>query len=499
MPLFTNTAGAKWSTTDSSRAVGAFFIPRSLLLQKIYSLLNLYTQTQDSVKHAAKIIAHDMLIYYHGNEPGDIPGNLAPPYYWWECGAMFGALIDYWYYTGDSTYNDLVIAGLLFQASPTRNFMPLNQTSSEGNDDQGFWAIAAMAAAERKFPDPPSTSPQWLTLALGVFNSQFARWDMETCAGGLKWQIFALNNGYDYKNTISNGCFFDLAARLALYTGNDTFAQWADKTWDWVKRNGLISEDWQVYDGVDDLLNCTKVNHEQWSYNAAIFLHGAAIMYNYVCVIESLQPTFLSLLCLTLQLIRRGTQQTNGDPKWTARVQGLLAGLHTFFIAETNIMHEVTCEATDNCLVDQRSFKAYLARFLAATAQLAPFTAPEIMTKLQASAIAAAKTCSGGKNGRMCGLKWTTGAWDGYDGVGEQMSALEVIQANLLKLKEGPYTLSTGATSTGDPSAGLDAGGKKPPLVDFRRITPADSAGVAVLTAGLVFGIVLGTYWVIEP
>lgn len=25
----------------------------------------------------------------------------------WESGAMFGSLIDYWYYTGDSTYNDV--------------------------------------------------------------------------------------------------------------------------------------------------------------------------------------------------------------------------------------------------------------------------------------------------------------------------------------------------------------------------------------------------------
>lgn len=229
------------------------------------------------------MIAQDMLSYYHGNEPGHVPGNLPEPYFWWECGAMFGALIDYWFYTGDPTFNDLVTKGLIFQASPSKNFMPPNQTLSEGNDDQGFWAIAAMAAAERKFPDPPSHSPQWLTLAQGVFNSQAVRWDMDTCAGGLKWQIFALNNGYDYKNTISNGCFFNLAARLALYTRNETFAEWADKTWDWVTRIGLISEDWQVYDGADDLLNCTEVNHEQWSYNAAVFLHGAAAMYNYVC------------------------------------------------------------------------------------------------------------------------------------------------------------------------------------------------------------------------
>ena len=45
-----------------------------------------------------------------------IPGLLTyPPYYWWEAGAMFGQLIDYWYYTNDSTYNDMVRDGIMFQ------------------------------------------------------------------------------------------------------------------------------------------------------------------------------------------------------------------------------------------------------------------------------------------------------------------------------------------------------------------------------------------------
>src|SRR5438034_7565583 len=125
-----------------------------------------------SIKNAAKIAAQGMMSYYTGNRPGDIPGVLPPPYYWWEAGAMFGALIDYWFYTGDTTWNDITIQAMLWQASPTDNFMPPNQTKALGNDDQGFWGIAAMAAAERKFPDPPPDKPQWLALVQGVFNSQ---------------------------------------------------------------------------------------------------------------------------------------------------------------------------------------------------------------------------------------------------------------------------------------------------------------------------------------
>ena len=44
---------------------------------------------------------------------------------------MFGILINYWQYTGDDQYNDLVSEGLLFQVGPLDDFMPPNQTKTE--------------------------------------------------------------------------------------------------------------------------------------------------------------------------------------------------------------------------------------------------------------------------------------------------------------------------------------------------------------------------------
>jgi len=40
-----------------------------------------------------------MMNYYKGNLTGQTPGLLPGPYYWWEAGAMWGSLIDYWYCT----------------------------------------------------------------------------------------------------------------------------------------------------------------------------------------------------------------------------------------------------------------------------------------------------------------------------------------------------------------------------------------------------------------
>ena len=44
---------------------------------------------------------------------------------------MFGQMIEYWFYTGDSTYNDVVTQGLLAQVGPHNDFMPPNQTKTE--------------------------------------------------------------------------------------------------------------------------------------------------------------------------------------------------------------------------------------------------------------------------------------------------------------------------------------------------------------------------------
>lgn len=359
----------------------------------------LLTFSQDSLKHAARFMAQDMMSFYSGNQPGGVPGLLPQPYYCqssvqqadplkpssnlislcigWEAGALMGSLIDYWYYTGDTQWNDLIQQGLLFQAGPNSDYMPPNQTMTEGNDDQGFWGMTVMSAAESKFQDPPSDKPQWLALAQAVFNTQAARWDTQKCGGGLRWQIFTWNQGYDYKNSISQACFFNIAARLARYTGNQSYADWADKTWDWmVSSKFMDTQTYYIYDGAHTR-NCSDITPYQWTYNSGAFILGAAAMYNY----------------------------TTGNTRevWRSRVDGLIDGLGVFFTGpQRNIMTEVACEPVNLCDLDQQSFKAYLSRAMAATTKWAPWTYHRIQPLLKSTAIAATSTCIGGGNGRMC-------------------------------------------------------------------------------------------------
>lgn len=70
-----------------------------------------------------------MMTYYTGNQTGNEPGLLPAPYYWWEAGAMWGGMVEYWHYTGDTSYNDVVAQAILAQASPTDDFMMPEEAS----------------------------------------------------------------------------------------------------------------------------------------------------------------------------------------------------------------------------------------------------------------------------------------------------------------------------------------------------------------------------------
>ena len=144
-----------------------------------------------------------------------------------------------------------------------------------------------MTAAELHFPSPSTANVTWLDLAKSVFDLQVARWDNRTCGGGLRWQIFTFNEGYDYKNAISTGTFFQLAARLARYTGNSTYSDWANTSYNWISSSSLITSDFKVYDGAQVENNCKNPDKLQWSYVAADILYGSAVMYNLVRLLAS--------------------------------------------------------------------------------------------------------------------------------------------------------------------------------------------------------------------
>ncbi|KAK8032607.1 glycoside hydrolase family 76 protein [Apiospora arundinis] len=132
----------------------------SLGISQTFAALEVNLDDLASIKKAAKNVADDMLTFYRGDEPGWVPGILPGPppdgdYYWWHGGAMWGALLDYQHHTGDKDYERIVSEALLFQVGDDRDYNPANWSASMGNDDQAFWGMSAMIAAETGFRDPP--------------------------------------------------------------------------------------------------------------------------------------------------------------------------------------------------------------------------------------------------------------------------------------------------------------------------------------------------------
>jgi mannan endo-1,6-alpha-mannosidase len=394
------------------------------------------------------------------------------PYYWWEGGAMFDALIQYWRLTGDAQYNAITTQALLFQKGDD-DFMPMNQTATIGNDDQSTWALAAMSAAEAGLPEVEG-NPKWESLAAAVFDIMTLRWDEQTCDGGLRWQIFPFNNGYDYKNSISTGLFFQLSARLARYTGNSTYSDWADKSFSWAKSSGFIDEKWNVFDGAHPSSNCTDINKVQPSYVAGTFISGAAHMYNI----------------------------SKADPKWKVPLDGLLNNtLTTFF--PNGIATEVMCEENGRCNTDMRAFKGLLAHNLIDTIQVAPYTADAIFPKLKSSAEAAAKVCDGG-----CPLSWTGlgSKEESSMDLGSQLSALTVVQGLLVKSVAAPATqggAGGNATTTTGPASGGGSANAATPSGTASGTPSATSTGNAaargIQTLGMgSVGVLLGSVaWIV--
>ena len=268
----------------------------------------------------------------------------AEPIWWWQSGSAVDALLTYTSTTGDTQYAKLLSNTLITEATGTNDFMTVHAT---GNDDQAWWALAALTAAETNFA--PTGPVPWATLAKNVFQEQTARWDNDKCNGGMKWKILQGDgtDGWHYKSTIANGLFFQMAARLALLTSSADVKAWAVKSYDWTVSVGLISPEFDVYDGTDDAKGengCVDVNHNLWSYNVGVFMYGSAVM-----------------------------AKLTGEEEWLDRTKGFIASAKRNFVnEETGELWEAKCEGDGSCDSDQVSFKGTLARWLGATADLLP-------------------------------------------------------------------------------------------------------------------------------
>lgn len=280
-------------------------------------------------------------------------------------------------------------------------------------------------------------------------------------------QFHPSNAGYDYKSSISNACFFQISSRLLRITGNSTYYSWANKIYNWMAGINLIDNVYNVYDGTDDTINCTQVDHDQWSYNVAAMLYGSAVLQNY----------------------------TNASSLWAERTAGFLSATSTFvspFPNSTNVIFEANCEKEYTCNIDQQSMKAFLVRCLAATSLLAPFTAPRVGEILRASALGAAVACPTSLLGTVCGTQWWfanyTNMTDYTSGLGQELNAMEVFYSLLVNQTTPPATFGN-ITIQPEPVKFSNASVTRPPIkpsASARPLYGMSQASKNLPTAGLL-------------
>lgn len=485
-----------------------------MLLLSLWALLaqvealTMYPDNRTTVLEAMDTVIQGTLTYcpWFKNTSGATPGMFQAPYYWWEAGVIWSSLIDWSSYTGNHTLDGWTKEALLFQSGTDWDYMTENQTSVEGNDDQAFWGIAAMNAAEKNFTSPGDNYPPWLYFAQGVFNTMANRWSDKDCQGGLRWQIYTWNAGYDYKNMVSNGCLFHLAARLARFTNNDTYIDWADRVWEWAYSVGFLHPinptasdplkvQMQVFDGAHTTKNCSDITTAEWTYDQGLMISGTAYLYNYT-----------------------------GDTKWLNRTKmlwgratQLFGSDNSSYFPNNSIAYEASCQAADEskvtCSNDMRCFKGIFLSMLGISIQVAPDLRDLMYEKIKVTSQAASWSCSGGTDGVTCGLSWLHQGWDNYYGLGEESCALQAFNTLLgvdykgpLKASDLPEIYKPVSNDTGNSTNssgpiygwGNEAGLNSSDVQAYSlNLDKGDVAGASILTAFVIIFIVSGSVWLI--
>ncbi|KAF2435582.1 glycoside hydrolase [Tothia fuscella] len=371
-----------------------------------------------AIKSSAQSVADRLNSTYATTFSGSDASLIRVNSTWWDYGAITGSLIDYWALTGDSSFNPQVQKAILSQAKGSLTFVPSARQSKASFSDQAIWALAALSAYEQKFPAGASES--YLLMATSVFDQQAERWDNTTCDGGFNSTITQTMFPQGQKDALSVGSFFQLAARLAFNTQNNTYVQWADRAYNWAVKVGIVNErSYDVYEGTEAVSNCSPetLSHTQWSVNAATFLYGSALLYNVTYT------------------------QT-----WISRTQGSFTSLNNSFFPK-GVVREPVCDSS-SCTTSRRTYNAMLMRWLARTAISAPFLTATIQSMMDQSAESVIRGCDGD----------TTCSVDGKTGLSEQLIALDAVLALLVGRSPDTVTTTSSSGSSIVPSATSSGG-----------------------------------------
>lgn len=123
-------------------------------------------------------------------------------------------------------------------------------------DDSGWWGVAWMKLAER------TGKAEYLQTAKAIHAHMAATWQTDK-GGGVLW---CLDKDKQKTNAITNNLFLILSARLAKYTGESSYRDWARRSCTWLKEQKL-------FDGTG-VVDGPGHTGDYWSYNQGTYLAG---------------------------------------------------------------------------------------------------------------------------------------------------------------------------------------------------------------------------------
>jgi predicted alpha-1,6-mannanase (GH76 family) len=182
---------------------------------------------------------------------------------WWNAANAITVLVNYSAVSGSTDYLPAI-----------ENTFSLNSRQGFLNsfyDDEGWWALAWVRAYDL------TQNPDYLNMASSIFDDMTGGWD-DVCGGGIWW-----SKDRTYKNAIANELFLSVAAHLAnRVTDPDlqaSYADWADREWQWFLQSGMINAQNLINDGLTRDGTCRNNGQTTWTYNQGVILGGLVELY----------------------------------------------------------------------------------------------------------------------------------------------------------------------------------------------------------------------------
>jgi mannan endo-1,6-alpha-mannosidase len=187
------------------------------------------------------------------------------------------------------------------------------------------------------------------------------------------------------------------------------------------------------------------------------------------------------------------TETQTGNQAWKNGLDGLLQTTFDTFFPKAyggNIMSETTCEPEDTCNSSEDIYKGLLASDLLFVSIVAPYTAENITLRLRGSAVAAAKSCTGGQNNTLCGQRWYNSKWNGTATMEDQMSAVNIFTATLASYvhvnASSPISVNATQSASSSTAATTNTNGAVALAHGSMSILPLIVAGIIAALQGIV-------------